>query len=55
MGMLAVHGDDEQGSRGLRGIGNTLSVEAVKVGGGFDQKRFETVIVNRQSGGIKDS
>jgi hypothetical protein len=39
----------------LRGIGNALLVEAVKVGRSLDQKRFETVIVNRQSGGVEDS
>lgn len=52
---FTVHGDHEYRSRGLRGIGNALLVEVVKVGRSLDQKRFETVIVNRQSGGVEDS
>ena len=36
-------------------IGNALLVEAVKVGRRRDQKRFQTVVVNRQSAGVEDS
>ena len=39
----------------MGGIGNALLVKAVKVGRSLDQQRFETVIVNRQSGGVEDS
>jgi hypothetical protein len=39
----------------LRGIGYALFVKAIKVGRRLDQKRFEAVIVNRQSGGVEDA